>query len=167
MDTTTPLKKLRESIIPVWGIRWDSQVIRRLSSGRIDEILWSLRNPKLPMKHYNRICSLWRAGLKRDATFPIDWGNWRALIERFNLDDALPLGGLSVVDTCVETGWEEPTHLALSDAASFSAVATCRKLPFISHHLWKSDGIVFRHARRGHFGHKRGFAGRRTSSITT
>ena len=32
-------------------------------------------------------------GVKRDATFPIAWGNWRALIERFNLDDELPLWG--------------------------------------------------------------------------
>ena len=142
-DVTTPLKMLNEAILPVFGIRSDLQVIRRIGSTRLCKILWSLRNSKLPLRDYNRIFQLGRNGTANDTTFPTVWGSWRSLIERFNLGDELPLGEwLKIVDTAVKQGWGEPSQLAQVDHATFSAVATCHALPPLAIQLWKAAILV-------------------------
>ena len=143
-DTSTPLKKLIEAITPIFGIRWDLQVIQRIGSKRLNDIMWSLRNSRLPQKEYARIGDLWRIGAATDGTFPTAWEAWRAILERFNLDDEFPLAKwLPIVDGCIKQGWKEPSELASADAMSFQAVATARSFDPVAIQLWKASVLVF------------------------
>ena len=50
---TTPRKEITEAIIPVFGIRWGLNAIRRVGASLLSHILWSIRNSKLSDKDYN------------------------------------------------------------------------------------------------------------------
>ena len=141
---STTRKQLIEALIPVFGIRWDVRVLRRIGTKRLLELLCALRNSAVPRPEYDRISELWKAGLANETTFPVAWEPWRALIERFNLDDELPLSAwLIIVDTCIKQGWGEPTHLAKADYSSFTAVAHSHSFDPLAHQLWKAAVLVF------------------------
>ena len=132
------------------GIRWDIQVIRSVAAGRLNRSLHSFRNSRLPLKDYNRLCALRRNGQSNDATFPVEWERWRSLIERFNLDDELPLKEwLTIADACIKLGWEDPSSLARAGASSFTAFVTHQSLPLLAHQIWKSAAPVFADAPAG------------------
>ena len=144
VDPTNPIKLISQALLPVFGIRWDADVIRRVSPGRLRKILWSLRNSKLSTQDYNRVRDLWVTGFGQEIIFPAAWEAWRSLIERFNLDDELRLEAwLPIVDTIIKLGWKEPSHLALADFNSFNAIATHHAWPPTSAQLWKASVIVF------------------------
>ena len=46
-DTKAPKKLIQAALIPVFGIRWDAQVIRRITRDRLCAILCALRNSNL------------------------------------------------------------------------------------------------------------------------
>ena len=146
-DTPTPRQKLIEALIPVFGIRWGSQIIRRIGPIRLCDILWSLRNSKLPQSECNRVNELWHQGLATDNTPPntskTKWEARRALIERFNLDGEIPLAKwLVIVDVCVKQGWLGPSRLATADSLSFTTVVTAHSLDPLDIPLWEASVLV-------------------------
>ena len=50
-----PQKLIQAALIPVFGIRWDAQVIKRITRNRLCEILYKLRNSKLDAPTYRRV----------------------------------------------------------------------------------------------------------------
>ena len=54
-DVSTPLEYIRGALVPIFGIRWDAQIIRRIGSERLREILWPRRNSKLGEATYGRV----------------------------------------------------------------------------------------------------------------
>ena len=135
----TPLKEVREAIIPLFGIRWDLNVVRGVGSSLLRHILWSLRNSELSVKEYNQVSRLWKDGVANSGEFPLAWESWRTLIERFNLDDNLKLEDwIVVIDSCIKSGWKEPYQLAKIDAETFRSFQNKNSLPEISNQLWKA-----------------------------
>ena len=99
----------------------------------------ALRNSKLPTKGYNTLPELWHTGIAIDTAFTDKWECWRALIERFNLDDELPLGEWTpIIDTCVKAGWTCPAKLAIADDHSFANIMHASALPTTSLQLRKA-----------------------------
>ena len=149
-STETSAKVLSDAIIPLFGIRWGVGVIRRVGAPLLRHILWQLRNSKLPDRDYNRVSELWKTGIANKATFPALWESWRSLIERFNLDDELPLGGrFVIVDTCIKQHWGDPSLLARVGANSFTAFVTRRNLDLAAFKLWKAAVLIFADASDG------------------
>ena len=72
-DTTSPEKLIQDAPIPVFGIRWDSQVYRRVARNRICRKLCSLRNSKLDSITYRRVCFLWHSASETETDFPEAW----------------------------------------------------------------------------------------------
>ena len=71
-------------------------------------------------------------------------GGRRTLIERFNLDDEIPLGEwFVVVDTCIKLGRAEPAKLALVDALTFNATIAKYELKIETSQLWRACVLVF------------------------
>lgn len=85
-DTSATKKQIASDVIPVFGIRRDSQIVRAVTSDRLRRALWSLRNSKLYKTNYQRLSDLARAAKLTEPSFPSDWGR-RCLIEKFNLGD--------------------------------------------------------------------------------
>ena len=88
-DTTSPKKLIKNASIPIFGIRWDAAVIRRVTRDRLCAVLCPLRNTKLDSETYRRISLLWTTASETESEFPQAWTDWRVAIERFNLDDEL------------------------------------------------------------------------------
>ena len=141
---STPAKELKEAILPIFGIRWNIDVIRRIGGRELRHILWYLRNTKSLRREYSKLSQLWQAGLRDQASFPLAWENWRALIERFNLDDENPLEGwFVIVDTFIKLGWTEPFKLAQVCADTFKALTNKHSLNDCAFKLWKAAALVF------------------------
>ena len=78
---------LFQAIIQIFGIRRSSDVARRIGSRRTNPLRQMLRNANLPMGRYNQLTALWKNAAPNDLrSFPKQWGRWRSLIERFELD---------------------------------------------------------------------------------
>ena len=113
-DATSPTKLIRNAAIPAFGIRWDARVISRVKSGRLCNILWSLRNSKLHAPTYGRVSKLWAMASETETDFPAAWTEWRATIGRFNLEDEFKLPiWVGAIDTFIKHGWDSPAKLAL------------------------------------------------------
>ena len=112
--TTSPGNLILAALVPIFGIRWDAQVTRRVTSARLRSVLCSLRNSKLRALTYQRVSKLWTADSATKTFFPEAWTPWRASIERFNLDDEAKLSErVDVIDTFIKLGWGPPSKLAL------------------------------------------------------
>ena len=146
----TTNKQLIEAAIQVFGIRWNLPVLRRIGSRALHRLLWQLRNSSLPANEYARVSSLFKEGCVDKAEFPLAWEDWRTLIERFNLDDDLPLAEwFRIIDACVKQGWKEPIHLAKLDSIALTAFSTAKSPPPIAVQLWKAAVLVFADAATG------------------
>ena len=89
---------------------------------------------------------MWAGGIDNDTAIPSTWESWRALIERFNLDDEPPLRErMAIVDTLIKQGGEGPKHLARIDPASVLTVYTTNKL---HPHATSLEGVGTRSRRR-------------------
>ena len=49
-DLSSPKKMIVDAALPIFGIRWNAAVIRRVGKEPLRRILWSLRNSKLDPK---------------------------------------------------------------------------------------------------------------------
>ena len=92
-STSDTSELLGEAAIPVYGIRWPTQVIRRIGHRKINGSLFLLRNPKLSQTSYARVAQLRKGALLVSLTFPppLEWGRWRSLVGNFDLDERLLL----------------------------------------------------------------------------
>ena len=143
-DTTASAKKLSDAIIPLFGIRWNIDVIRRVGARELRHVLWRLRNSKLSDRDYNRVRELWEFGVAEGSASPAAWETWRTLIERFNLDDERPWADWFVlVDTLKKIGWNEPTNLAKIEAATFNAFREKYSFHYGSIQIWRAAVLVF------------------------
>lgn len=159
---STPRKQLVEAIIPVFGIRWDIHVIRRVGAKRLIGIAIAPRNSAIPTADYNRSIEIWKSGLAEESISPTSRGPWRSHIVRFNLNGEWPLPTwLTIVDTCIKQGWAGPAHLARTDYSSFAAVALKRRFGPMAHQLWKAAAIVLSDASSGVIFALKGGIGRR------
>ena len=121
-DTKAPCKLIQNAIIPVFGIRWDQAVYRRVTRNRLCSILCSLRNSKLDKETYRRVSLLWSTASETVSDFPQAWSDWRVAIERFNLDDEVKLSEwVEIIDTYRKNGWLSPQTLALVPAEQVKA----------------------------------------------
>ena len=142
--SSSTIKQPEEAIIPVFGIRWDTQVIRRVGSKRLCGILAFIRNSKAPQATYNKVRDLWKSGVGNDSDPPQHGGNWRTLLERFNLGDELRIGEWApIIDTLVKNGWADPNSLARATAAEFTALSTVNTSPPLAQQLWRDCALVY------------------------
>ena len=140
----TPTKELNEAIIPVFGIRWDIHVIRRVGARKLRHILCLLRNSDLSGPECSRICQLWKNGAAGKADFLIDRERWRSLIERFNLNgEILIIEWFLAVATCIKLNWKEPSQLASDDALTLNSVIAWRDLKIGTFQLWRACVLSF------------------------
>ena len=89
-DTESTKKQIAAALTPVFGLRWGSQIVRRVYSKRLCDILRSPRNSKLDKANCGGVPTLWKAAQKTEPTFLASWGEWRDLIENSNLGDVAP-----------------------------------------------------------------------------
>ena len=143
-DTKAPRKLIQLAIIPVFGIRWDAQVIRRLTRNRLCRILCSLRNSKLDPLTYRRVSLLWHSASETNNDFPTAWGPWRVTIERFNLDDETKLQDwIEVIDTFIKLGWDAPQKLALVPATQLRPAMEGHPKALQASQLWTASTLLF------------------------
>ena len=143
-DTKAPRKLTQSDLIPVFGIRWGAQVIRRITSARLCNILCSLRNSKLDPLTYRLVSLLWQTASETVSGFPTDWPPWRVTIERFNLDDVLKLSDwVEIVDNFAKLGWDSPQKLALVSSNMIRlALEGFHKATFALQ-LWTASALLF------------------------
>ena len=69
--TPASTKLLEEAIVPVFGIRWSAQIIRRVGPRALNGICFLLRNSPLPQQSYAMVAQLWKDSLLLDLnSFP-------------------------------------------------------------------------------------------------
>ena len=150
-DAQASERALSAAILPVFGIRWSVEVIRRIGSTQvagsryINNLLLLLRNSKLKIADYNRVSQLWVNAFFNDPTsFPDSWESWRSLIERFDLDDILSLRDWTpVVQWCVNQGIREPDHLASLCRPQLDNLSTGEDFADRLVQLWRSAVLTF------------------------
>ena len=122
--TVASSKLLEAAIIPIFGIRWSAQVIRRVGSRKLNGILCVLRNSPLSQTSYARISQLWKDALRLDLdVFPAEWESWRSLVETFDLDERSPLPAwIPTIQLCLSRGFALPSTLSLSTHSQLSTM---------------------------------------------
>ena len=112
--TTPPKKTIIQAVIPIFGIRWNATVLRRVGKEKLRKVSWPLRNSKLDLGTYLKVRSLWLTANTDEANFPQLWEPWRSVVGRFNLDDGQKLASWApAIDTFIKKGWDTPHKLAL------------------------------------------------------
>ena len=136
---------LEQAIVPIFGIRWSAQALRRVGTSSLNEILCLLRNSPLSQASYARLAQLWKDALLVDpANFPLDWEIWRSLIENFNLDERFPLvTWIPVAQWCLGHNHTSPPTLALATAGALTLTATDFSPQSQLHLLWRTSVIAF------------------------
>ena len=124
-DTTSPEKLIRNALIPVFGIRRDALAFRRVTMDRLGRVLCSLRNSKLDSETYRGISPPRTTASETETESPQAWADWRAAIERFNLDDEFKLTEwIEAIDTFKKLGWGSPSKMALVSATQLRKVTS-------------------------------------------
>ena len=143
-DTTPPKKLIRNALIPVFSIRWGAQVIRRVTRDRLCRVLCSLRNSKLDSDTYRKISLLRHTSSETETDFPQAWTEWRATIERFNLDDEFKISEwIEVIDTFAKLGWDPPTKLALVSPTQLRTALEGHSKGTAAIQLWTDAVLLF------------------------
>ena len=143
-DTKAPMKLIQAALIPVFGIRWNAQVIRRITRERLCNILSRLRNSKLDPLTYRRVSLLWHTASETLSDFPTAWEPWRTTIERFNLDDEMQLKDwIEVIDTFVKLGWGSPQKLSLIPATQLRPAVEWHPKALQATQLWTASTLLF------------------------
>ena len=119
-DAQASERALTTAILPVFGIRWSVEVIRRIGSTHVagsrylNNLLLLLRNSNLKLADYNRASQLWANAFFNDPTnVPDSWEAWRGIDELFDLDDTRTLRGWTpVVQWVANLGFLGPERLS-------------------------------------------------------
>ena len=148
-DTKAPCKLIQNAIIPVFGIRWDAAVYRRVTRDRLCSILYALRNSKLDKETYRRVALLWSTASETISDFPHAWSDWRVAIERFNLDDEIKLPErVEIIDTYCKRGWSPPQKLALAPAEQVKSAFAGSEKGVAAFQLWSASALLLPTFRR-------------------
>ena len=130
---------------PVFGIRWSSEVVRRVGSRRLNGLLVLIRNSKLSQENYNRVAHLWKeAFFNGENSPPKDWETWRTLIERFDMDDSAPLRDwIPVAQRCANQGFFDPSLLAHASQAQLNTLLAGEVVANLTRLLWRTAVVAF------------------------
>ena len=137
--------------IPVFGIRWPVEVIRRGGSTNVDgsrylnNLPLLFRNHKIKMVDYNRVSQLWANAFANDPTiFPDSRESWRPIIERFDLDDAHTLREWTpVVQWFVNFGILDTEQLSSLPRTQFANLSGGEDFADLPAQLWRSSVLTF------------------------
>ena len=138
-DVSSAKKQITAALTPAFGIRWGAQIVRKINSKRLCDILWSLGDSKLEKSNYQRILTLRKDAKKSEPSCPAAWGDWRSLIEKYNLDDVtnFPEWSGAIADL-TKLGWASPTKLAQSPSDLLKAGFNDGPKKFLAFHLWRA-----------------------------
>ena len=143
-DVSSPKKEIIKAVLPIFGIRWNATVIRRVGKEKLRKILWSLRNSKLDLGSYLKVRALWLSADVDEAIFPQRWEPWLTVIERFNLDSDYQLSSwVPVIDTFEKRGWNTPNKLALINHALLQAALADYPQREQALQLWTATVLLF------------------------
>ena len=143
-DLSSPKKMIVDAALPIFGIRWNAAVIRRVGKEPLRRILWPLRNSKLGQVSYAKVRDLWLEANADETVFPQLWEPWRAVIERFNLGDERELPSwVEVVDTFVKRGWDTPRKLATVHSVELEAALAATVFREPATQLWRACVLLF------------------------
>ena len=107
-------------------------------------ILASLRSSKMNKSNYQRIVTFWEDAQKCEPTFPASRGEWRALIGKFNLDDAAPLSDWAgVIAAVTKLGRASLVKLAQASADQISAGLPDGPTRFLALQLRRAASLVW------------------------
>ena len=133
-----------QAVIPIFGIRRNATVLRRVGKEELRKVLWPLRNSKLDLGTYIKVRSLWLTANTDEADFPQLWEPWRAVIERFNLGDEQKLAFRApAIDTFIKRGWGTPHKLALIKNPMLQAALTDFPQKETSLQHWTATVLLF------------------------
>ena len=142
--TSSPKKEITNAVTPIFGIRWDAQVVRRVTADRLREILWSLRNSKLDTANYQRVRSIWKSSHVGEHNCPSSWGDCRSIIEKFNLGDVMPLKDwVEVIENLTKLGRLNPQKMAQISSQVLTASLQDGPLKISALQLWKAATLSF------------------------
>ena len=142
-DTSSTKEQIADALAPVFGIRWDAQIVRKIHSGRMCNILAPLRNSNLDKSNYQRIVTFWKGDQKCEPAFTASWGEWRDLIGKFNLDDAPLSDWTGVIAAVTKLGWASPVKLAQASSDQISAGLPDGPTKFLALQLWRAAALVW------------------------
>ena len=133
-----------EAVIPIFGIRRNATILRRVGKQKLRNITRPLRNSELDIGSYLKIRGLRLTSNADEADFPQLWEPWRAAIGRFNLEDELDLSAWApTVDTFIKKGWGAPRKLSLANSSLFQASSTTFDQPEAAAQLWAATVLLF------------------------
>ena len=71
---SAPKKMIVGAIVPIFGIRWNAQVVRTAGRQKLREFLWPMRNSLLDKGSYAKIRDLWADATADENDLPPDCG---------------------------------------------------------------------------------------------
>ena len=143
-DTSSPKKEITNAVTPIFGIRWDSHVIRMATAGRLREILRSLRNSKMGNVNYQRFRPLWKSAQINEPNFPASWGDWRSIFGKFNMCDVMPLKDwVEVIGNLTKLQRMAPRKMALISPHVLTDSLQDGPLKLSALQLWKAVTLSF------------------------
>ena len=81
--------------------------------------------------------------IANNAEFPTEWEGWRALIERFNLEDETPLKEwAAIVDAFIKLGWNDASPLARVGKLFFTRLIAQHHINVGDIQLWKAAVLL-------------------------
>ena len=137
--------KLSVALVPVFVIRWTAATIRKISGRRLCGILALLRNSNLSAANYKRVSQFWKNAFRNGCLcFPNDWGVWRSLLERFDLDDATPLRErMPPVQWCIDQELLDPRTLARASFGQIGFLTGASPTSPLVLRLWRDAVVVY------------------------
>ena len=140
-----PAQDLFCAIIPVFEIRWSSEVVRRIGSSRINPLIRRLRNSNLPLDRYNRIDSMWKGAISNDVSnFPKPWDGWRSIGERFGMGEVADLiDWLPVGQWFVDQKLHDPRRLDAATQSQLNTLLSGATVASDARKLGRSAAIAF------------------------
>ena len=143
-DVTSPKKMIIQDVTPIFRIRRNATVLRRVGKEKLRKVLWSMRNSKLDLGTYLKVRILWLSANTDEDDFPQLWEPWRSVIERFNLDDEhKPAFRAPAIDAFIKKGWGAPRKLALIKNPLLQAALTDFPRREADLQLWTATVLLF------------------------
>ena len=106
-------------LAPAYGTNWGPEVMEKCGSEgrsglrRINDLLYLIRNSNASPAVYTRMALLWTNAFAIMDEFPPKWDEWRALLEKFQLDESPDLKyWVPAIVHCQNRGWGDPGALA-------------------------------------------------------
>ena len=151
-DTSSPLKKIRADLAPLFGIQWNKQVICGLTANRFNDLLKFLRGRGLDSQTYNQLTTLWQDAFTVSTSHPPEWLLWAPLIQSFRLQDRFSWPALyASLPLLQQKGYSSPENLATLPAMTFETTFSGTDRLTETRALWGSARALFSKQANGDF----------------